>query len=128
MAKSYCVGQFVRLKENELSPRFEWRKRGGAWATSKISWILPNGCLVVEFPRLLPFGNESRTFLADPSEVEMVDLKTCPGMIEKYQHVEDHHWAVRPVLIVFGIFTAWKFGMFVRKKVGRSMKKVNAIE
>ncbi|KAL4307613.1 protein KINASE OF THE OUTER CHLOROPLAST MEMBRANE 1 isoform X1 [Arachis hypogaea] len=128
MAKSYCVGQFVRLKENVLSPRFEWRKRRGTWATGKISWILPNGCLVVKFPGLLPFGNESRTFLADPSEVEMVDFKTCPGMIEKYQHVEDHHWAIRPVLIAFGIFTALKFGMFAGKKVGRSMKKVNAIE
>ena len=129
MAESYCVGQFVRLKENVLSPRFEWlRKRGGAWATGRISWILPNGCLVVKFPGLLPFGNEPRTFLADPSEVEVVDFKTCPGMIEKYQHVEDHHWAVRPVLIAFGLFTALKLGISVGKKVGRNMKKVNAIE
>lgn len=128
MAESFCVGQFVRLKENVLSPRFEWRrKKGGAWATGRISWILPNGCLVVKFPGMLNLGNESSTFLADPSEVEVVDFKTCPGMIEKYQHVEDHHWAVRPVLIVLGLFTALKLGILVGKKVRRSVK-VNAIE
>ncbi|XP_061376404.1 protein KINASE OF THE OUTER CHLOROPLAST MEMBRANE 1 isoform X2 [Gastrolobium bilobum] len=128
MAESYCVGQFVRLKGNVLSPRFEWRrKRGGSWATGRISWILPNGCLVVKFPGMLTLGNESSTFLADPSEVEVVDFKTCPGMIEKYQHIEDHHWAVRPVLIAFGLFTAFKLGMLVGKKVRRN-KKVNAIE
>lgn len=128
MAESFCVGQFVRLKENVLCPRFEWRrKKGGAWATGRISCILPNGCLVVKFPGMLNLGNESSTFLADPSEVEVVDFKTCPGMIEKYQHVEDHHWAVRPVLIVLGLFTALKLGILVGKKVRRSVK-VNAIE
>ncbi|XP_019447557.1 PREDICTED: E3 ubiquitin-protein ligase KEG-like isoform X2 [Lupinus angustifolius] len=129
-AESYCVGQFVRLKEIVVSPRFEWRrKRAGAWATGRISWILPNGCLVVKFPGLLPFGNESSTFLADPSEVEVVGFKTCPGLIEKYQHIEDHHWAVRPVLIAFGLFTAMKLGILISKKAGRrNMNKVNAIE
>ncbi|KAJ1404883.1 Serine-threonine/tyrosine-protein kinase, catalytic domain [Sesbania bispinosa] len=128
MAESFCVGQFVKLKDNVLSPRFEWRrKRGGSWATGRISWILPNGCLIVKFPGMLTFGNESSTFLADPSEVEVVDFNTCPGMIEKYQHVEDHHWAVRPVLIVFGLFTALKLGILVGKKVRRNVK-VNAIE
>ncbi|KAK7260900.1 hypothetical protein RIF29_27199 [Crotalaria pallida] len=129
MAQSYCVGQFVRLKDNVLSPRFEWRrKRGGAWATGRISWILPNGCLVVKFPGMLTFGSESSTFSADPSEVEMVDFNSCPGMIEKYQHVEDHHWAVRPVLIAFCLLTGLKLGIVVGKKVGRNTKKVDAIE
>lgn len=129
MSESFCIGQFVKPKENVLSPRFEWRrKRGGGLATGRISWILPNGCLVVKFPGMLTsFGNDTNTLLADPSEVEVVDFKTCPGMIEKYQHVEDHHWAVRPVLIVFGIFTALKLGIFVGKKLKRSIK-VNAIE
>ncbi|RDX64322.1 E3 ubiquitin-protein ligase KEG, partial [Mucuna pruriens] len=129
MAEAYCVGQFVRLKDNISSPRFEWRrKRGGAYAVGRISWILPNGCLVVKFPGMLPFGNEpnTKTYLADPSEVEVVEFRTCPGMIEKYQHVEDHHWAVRPVLIAFGLFTALKLGILVGKKVRRN--KVNAIE
>ncbi|KAF7830308.1 E3 ubiquitin-protein ligase KEG [Senna tora] len=129
MAESYCVGQFVRLKVNVLSPRFEWpRKRGGIWATGRISWILPNGCLVVKFPGILTLGDESSTFLADPSEVEVVNFNTCPGMVEKYQHIEDHHWLVRPALIAFGLFTALKLGISIGNKVGRNMKKVNAKE
>ncbi|TKY74742.1 E3 ubiquitin-protein ligase KEG [Spatholobus suberectus] len=128
MAESYCVGQFIRMKANVLSPRFEWpHKRGGAWATGKISWILPNGCLVAKFPGMLNFGNEPSTFFADPSEVDVVNFKNCPRMIEKYQHVEDHHWAVRPFLIAFGLFTAVKLGMLVGKKFGRHMN-ANAVE
>ena len=122
MAESYCVGQFVRLKGNILSPRFEWpRKRCGSWATGRISWILPNGCLVVKFPGMLTFGDESNTFLADPSEIDLVNFRTCPRMIEKYQHVEDHHWAVRPILIAFGLLTALKLGMSIGKKIRRNM-------
>ncbi|KAL2346704.1 hypothetical protein Fmac_000704 [Flemingia macrophylla] len=129
MAESYCVGQFIKLKANVLSPRFEWPlKRGGSWSTGKISWILPNGCLVVKFPGILNFGGESSTFLADPSEVDVVNFKNCTRMIEKYQHVEDHHWAVRPVLIAFGLFTAVKLGMSVGKKVRRNMNVNSAME
>ncbi|EEF46948.1 E3 ubiquitin-protein ligase KEG isoform X2 [Ricinus communis] len=121
MAKSYFVGQFVRLKAKILSPRFEWpRKRQGAWATGKIRHILPNGCLVVNFPGRLTFGEEHNTFLADPGEVEEVSFNTCPGMVKKYQHLEDIHWAVRPLLIALGLFTAMKVGVFVGKKMGRS--------
>ncbi|KAK7384687.1 hypothetical protein VNO78_30388 [Psophocarpus tetragonolobus] len=128
MAKSYCIGQFVRLKDNVPSPRFEWRrKKGGDWAAGRISWILPNGCLVVKFPGMLPFGNEPNTYLADPSEVEVVEFRTCPGIIEKYQHVEDHHWAIRPVLIAIGLLTALRLGISVGKKI-RKNNKVNAIE
>ncbi|CAJ1973704.1 unnamed protein product [Sphenostylis stenocarpa] len=128
MAESYCVGQFIRLKPNVLSPRFEWsRKRGGGWATGKISWILPNGCLVVKFPGMLNFWDAPSSFLADPSEVDVVNFKSCPNMIEKYQHVEDHHWAVRPLLIAFGLLTTVKLGMSIGKKIGRNMN-VNAME
>ncbi|XP_020230328.1 uncharacterized protein LOC109811099 [Cajanus cajan] len=128
MAEPYCVGQFVRPKAGVLSPRFEWRrKRGGAFAAGRISWILPNGCLVVKFPGMLPFGNEPSTYLADPSEVEVVEFRTCPGVIEKYQHVEDHHWVVRPLLIAFGLFTAFKFGISIGNKVRRN-NKVSAVE
>ncbi|BAT82334.1 hypothetical protein LR48_Vigan909s000500 [Vigna angularis] len=124
----FCVGQFVRLKDTVSCPRFEWRrKRGGAWAAGRISWILPNGGLVVKFPGIIPFGNESNTYLADPSEVEVVEFRTCPGIIEKYEHLEDHHWAIRPVLVAFGLFTAFKFGILVGKKVRRN-NKVNAVE
>ncbi|GLT25337.1 hypothetical protein SLA2020_004710 [Shorea laevis] len=124
MAESYYVGQFVRLKCNILSPRFEWpHKRGGTWATGRIHQILPNGCLVVKFPGRLIFGEESIRFLADPAEVEMVTFRNSPGIVKKYQHLEDFHWAVRPLLVAFGIFTAMKLGIFIGRKMGRSKLK-----
>ncbi|KAA8521580.1 hypothetical protein F0562_012253 [Nyssa sinensis] len=120
MAESYCVGQFVRLKSKVFSPRFEWpRKRGGEWTTGRICQILPNGCLVVKFPGRLTFGDECHSFLADPAEAEVVSFNTCPGMVKKYQHLEDFHWAVRPLLIAMGLFTAMKLGFFVGKKMGK---------
>lgn len=117
-AESYCVGQFVTLKANVLSPRFEWpRKRGEAWATGKIWQILPNGCLIIKFPGRLTFGEECSSFLADPAEVEAVSFRTCPGVVKKYQHLEDFHWAVRPLVIALGLFTAMKVGLFAGKKM-----------
>lgn len=98
-------------------------KRGAEWATGRIHQILPNGCLAVEFPGRLTFGDESSSFSADPAEVEAVSFNTCPGMIKKYQHLEDFHWAVRPLLIALGLFTAVKLGLFAGKKVGRSKVK-----
>ncbi|KAL5559779.1 hypothetical protein UlMin_035990 [Ulmus minor] len=124
MAESYCVGQFVRLRTNVLGPRFEWpRRRGGAWATGRIWWILPNGCLIVKFPGIITFKDENSTFLADPAEVELVTFNTCAGVVKKYQHLEDFHWAVRPLLVAFGLFTAMKLGIFVGSKMGRSKVK-----
>lgn len=124
MAETYCVGQFVRVKSNVYSPRFEWpQKRGAEWATGKSYQVLPNGCLVVKFPGRLSFGDESSNFLADPAEVEVVSFKNCPGMVKKYQHLEDFHWAVRPLLIALGLFTAMKLGFIVGKKMGGSKVK-----
>ncbi|GMI83864.1 Kinase of the Outer Chloroplast membrane 1 [Hibiscus trionum] len=121
MAESYCIGQFVRLKSNVLSPRFGWpRKRGGIWATGKVCWILPNGCLVVKFPGRLSFREESGEFLADPAEVEVVSFNNCPGLIKKYQHLEDFHWAVRPLVVALGLFTAMNVGFSIGKRIGRS--------
>ncbi|KAF2287236.1 hypothetical protein GH714_039407 [Hevea brasiliensis] len=118
-AESFFVGQFVRLKANVLSPRFEWpHKRRGAWATGKIRQILPNGCLIVKFPGRLTFGEECSTFFADPAEVEVVSFKSCPGMVKKYQHLEDFHWGVRPLLIALGLFTAMKVGFLWGRKWG----------
>lgn len=124
IADAYYVGEFVRLKANVLSPRFEWPRKGGggAWATGRISQVLPNGCLVVRFPGRLEFGDEARNFLADPYEVELVSFDTCPGLVEKYQHVEDFHWAVRPLAIAFGLFTAMKFSLFVGRNVSARVK------
>ncbi|XP_070008959.1 protein KINASE OF THE OUTER CHLOROPLAST MEMBRANE 1-like [Nicotiana tabacum] len=124
MAEAYCAGQFVRLKPDIFSPRFEWpRKRGGDWATGRICQVLPNGCLLVNFPGMLVFGDENSSFLADPAEVEIVSFNACPGIVKKYQHLEDFHWAVRPLLIALGLFTAMKLGLFVGKKVRRSKVK-----
>ncbi|OUZ99865.1 Protein kinase domain [Macleaya cordata] len=124
MAESFCVGQFVRLKANILSPRFEWpQKKGAEWITGRISQILPNGCLVIRFPGRLVFKEAARSFLADPAEVELVSFKTCSGVVKKYQHLEDFHWAVRPLVIALGFFTAMKLGLFVGKKIGRSRRK-----
>ncbi|GAB4854591.1 hypothetical protein Ancab_023173 [Ancistrocladus abbreviatus] len=123
MAESYCLGQYVRLKANVFSPRFEWpRKNGGTWATGKIVQIHPNGCLVAKFPGRLVFG-KNNAFLADPAEVEVVSFSTCPGIVQKYQHLEDFHWAVRPLLVALGLFTAMKLGLFVGRKIGKSKVK-----
>ncbi|XP_073001592.1 protein KINASE OF THE OUTER CHLOROPLAST MEMBRANE 1 [Typha latifolia] len=124
MAESYCVGQFLRVKASISSPRFDWpRKNGGPWATGKISQVLPNGCLVVKFPGRFSLG-EACSSLADPSEVEVVSFDTCEGVVKKYQHLEDFHWAVRPLLIALGLFTALRMGLFVGKNIGRSRRKV----
>lgn len=121
MAKVYSVGQFVKLKANVVIPRFKWMRKGrGIWATGRISQVLPNGCLEVDFPGMLPFGEEHGSYLADPAEVEIVNFNTCQGAVEKYQHLEDFHWAVRPLLIAMGLLTAMKLGICVRKKIGRS--------
>ncbi|CAF2241574.1 unnamed protein product [Brassica napus] len=122
MAKGYSVGQFVKIKAFVVTPRFKWiRKDRGVWATGRISHVLPNGCLEVEFPGALPFGQEHGSCLADPADVEVVDFSTCEGVVEKYQHLEDFHWAVRPLLIAVGVLTAMTLGgLLVGKKVGRS--------
>lgn len=118
MAESYCVGQFVRLKANVVSPQFEWpRKREGVWATGRICMVVPNGCLIVRFPGRLTFGAQCSSFLADPAEVEVVTFNTCPGMVKKYQHLEDLHWAVRPLFIALGLFTAMQMGFSVGRKL-----------
>lgn len=119
MAEAYCVGQFVRLRTNISCPRFEWqRKRGGGCATGRISQILSNGCLVVKFPGKFNLG-EVCSCLADPSEVEAVSFDNCEGVVKKYEHLEDFHWAVRPLFIAIGFFTAMKLGIFVGKGIAR---------
>lgn len=122
MSEAYCVGQFVKIKSYVCSPRFEWlhRDRGCEWATGRIIKVLPNGCLAVTFPGRLTFGKEGNDFLADPAEVELVSFTTCSSIVKKYQHLEDFHWAVRPILIALGLFTAMKTGLFIGKKIGGS--------
>lgn len=125
MAKPYCAGQFVKLKPSVFSPRFDWpRKRRGEWATGRICQVLPNGCLIVKFPGRLSICKEDISFLGDPAEVELVSFDTSPCLVKKYQHLEDFHWAVRPLLIALGLFTAMKMGLFVGKKIGKGRSKV----
>uniref|UniRef100_A0A2P2J555 LRR-RLK n=1 Tax=Rhizophora mucronata TaxID=61149 RepID=A0A2P2J555_RHIMU len=124
IAKAYYVGQFVRLKAKVSTPRFEWpHKRGGGWATGRISQVFPNGCLLVSFPGRLVFGDKSNSFLADPAEVELVSFDTCPGVVEKYQHVEDFHWSVRPLAIALSLFTAMKLTISIGRGVGAKLKR-----
>ncbi|KAH9618820.1 hypothetical protein KSS87_014565 [Heliosperma pusillum] len=124
LAEPYHIGQFVRLKPNVFSPHFEWPQKRGVWGTGKIAHIYPNGCLTVSFPGQLPLGQTRDKFLADPAEVEVVSFNTCPGILKKYQHLEDFHWAVRPLLVALGLFTAMKMGLLVGKKIANpKMKK-----
>ncbi|KAJ4845513.1 hypothetical protein Tsubulata_013035 [Turnera subulata] len=124
IAQAYYVGQFVRVKPDVSTPRFEWPcKRRGGWSTGRISQVLPNGCLVVGFPGRLVIGDEPRKSLADPAEVGRVSFDTCPGVVEKYQHVEDFHWAVRPLAITLGLFTGIKVSTCVGRRIGAKLKK-----
>lgn len=124
VVEPFPVGQFVRLKANITTPKFEWpHKRGGGWASGRISHVLPNGCLEVKFPGRFVLGDECTCFLAHPEEVERVSFDTCPGIVEKYELAEDFHWAVRPLAIAFGVFTAMKLGMFVGRNAVGGLKK-----
>lgn len=121
MAEAYCAGQFVKPRPGVLSPRFKWpRKRDGDWATGRIVRVHPNGSLLMRFPGLLTLGAEEDTFVADPSEIELVSFRTCPGIVKKYRHLEDFHWAVRPVVIAIGLFASLRLGSFV---LGRSKRR-----
>lgn len=119
----YLLGEFVQVKSNVETPRFEWpQKWGGGWATGRIAQILPNGCLVVQFPGRLVFGDKPNTFLADPDEVIKVSFDTCPGIIKKYQHLEDFHWCIRPLSVAFTLFTAAKLGVSVGRCINAKLK------
>lgn len=120
ISEPYCVGQFTKLKASVANPRFDWPKnRAGEWVTGRIHQILPNGCLVVKFPGRFSFGEPS-SFLADPAEVEVVSFNTCDGVVKKYQHLEDFHWSVRPLVIGLGLFAGLRFGLVIKRNL---MKK-----
>ncbi|KAL5974274.1 hypothetical protein ACLOJK_030938 [Asimina triloba] len=123
MAEAYCAGQFVRVKANICNPRFEWpQKSGGVWATGRICQVLPNGCLIAKFPGRLVLGDQCE-FLADPAEVEMICFSNCQGLVKKYQHLEDFHWAIRPLMIAASFLTTLKFGLFIGKSMERSRSR-----
>ncbi|KMZ71362.1 hypothetical protein ZOSMA_182G00530 [Zostera marina] len=109
MTSFFSIDQFVRLKKtcnNIVSkPRFDWQFQiqgsVSRSTTSRISWILPNRCLVVNFPGRFVVC-EAIDFLADPAEVEQVSFSTCEGFVKKFQHLEDFHWLVKPLWIALG--------------------------
>jgi len=72
----------------------------------------------VKFPGKFSLG-EVCSCLADPSEVEVVSFDKCEGIAKKYEHLEDFHWAVRPLFIAIGFFTALKLGVFVGNSIVR---------
>ncbi|MCD7468239.1 hypothetical protein HAX54_006240 [Datura stramonium] len=69
---------------------------------------------------MLVFGDENNSFLADPAEVEIISLNFNVGIAKKYQHLEDFHWAVRPLFVALGLFTVMKLGLLIENKVERS--------
>ncbi|KAH0645397.1 hypothetical protein KY284_033281 [Solanum tuberosum] len=52
-------------------------------------------------------------------EVIQVSFDTCPGIIEKYQHLEDCHWSILPLSIVF---TAVELSVSVGKCINAKLK------
>ncbi|GKE40266.1 hypothetical protein Tco_1463671 [Tanacetum coccineum] len=107
-----------------LTPRFPWlHKREGIWATSKVVLILPNGCHVLQFLGKFARKGDCKLFLADPSEAKHISFDTCHTLVDKYEHVEDHHWVVRPLMVAFAVHTAMKFGFIVGHNMGSRLKK-----
>ncbi|GJZ06988.1 E3 ubiquitin protein ligase KEG-like protein [Tanacetum coccineum] len=66
---------------------------------------------------------DCKLFLADPSEAEHISFDTCHTLVDKYEHVEDHHWVVRPLMVAFAVHTAMKFGFIVGHNMGSRLKK-----
>ncbi|KAL2318071.1 hypothetical protein Fmac_031947 [Flemingia macrophylla] len=96
-AEPFYVGQLVMPKAGVLNPRFAWpHESGGGFAAGRISWILPNGCLAIEFPGILPFLIHGTT-LADPSQVQLAQRPRL-------------HWAVKSLFFAFALFAAFQFG------------------
>ncbi|KAJ3679137.1 hypothetical protein LUZ60_017148 [Juncus effusus] len=131
MAESFCVGQFVRVRGTVANPRFDWPRKkdfgSGVYDAGRVSFIYPNGCLEVRFPGRFSFKGDS-VCLADPSEVETVNFEKCEGLVKKYQHLEDFHWAVRPLVIALGIFSVFKMGRFVVKRVSGKKRRAVSCE
>eukprot|EP00245_Coleochaete_scutata_P002620 TRINITY_DN13533_c0_g1_i1.p1 TRINITY_DN13533_c0_g1~~TRINITY_DN13533_c0_g1_i1.p1 ORF type:complete len:670 (-),score=126.43 TRINITY_DN13533_c0_g1_i1:578-2587(-) len=119
----FTVGQFVRLKEGVVQPRFGWLSKKSGNESKKqqrtlarIKGILPSGLLVVNFPGHLRWPG---TAFADPDEVEVEQLSKCHGFVQKYRHLEAMHWSVRPVIALVGFFLAARLG---RAAIGMAFK------
>ncbi|XP_078438800.1 protein kinase superfamily protein [Wolffia australiana] len=127
MAAPVHCGQFVRL--TVTASRFaRWPARvDGSLVVGRVQRVLPNGCLVVNFPGLIALGGGAMEVVADPAEVEVVSFSGCKGIAAKYRHLEDYHWAVRPVAAAAGLLATLKLG-FTVAKVGRKKPDQQAAE
>ena len=119
-APSITVGQFVKLKQEVVAPRFTWPvKECGGWDTGRIANVLPNGGLIVDFPGRL-FNRKG--WWADPEEIEVIRINEINGFVKKYQHLEKMHWAVRPALSLIGFLIAARTGVVIVNLVTRPLR------
>ena len=94
--KAFHDGQFVKIRSDVLSPRFQWPlRKDRCWDTGKVIRVAPNGGLVVSFPGRLWNWDE---WWADPEEVKGVHLDDYDNLVDKYRHLEATHWIVRPLV------------------------------
>ncbi|KAH7447311.1 hypothetical protein KP509_01G101300 [Ceratopteris richardii] len=109
----FHVGQFIKVREAVVSPRFQWPlRKDRCWDLGRISWIAPNGGLVVTFPRRLWNCEE---WWADPEEVEVVQMQDYDNLFDKYCFLEAMHWSVRPFMLAIASAIALKLGAgFIR--------------
>lgn len=106
--KPFHVGQFIKVKKEVVSPRFQWPlRKDRCWDSGRISWVAPNGGLVVTFPGRLWNWDE---WWADPEEVEVVQMQDYDNLIDKYHHLEAMHWGVRPFVLAVTSIIALKLG------------------
>jgi len=116
----FLHGQYVRMKAEVVAPRFDWpQEEKGGWDTGRIVHILPSGGLFVNFPGRLFTG---KGVWADSEETEVIHLNEISGMINKYQHIEKMHWAVRPTLSLLGFLLAARTGIVIVNLVTRSLR------
>ncbi|CAK9273168.1 unnamed protein product [Sphagnum jensenii] len=117
---SFFLGQYVRLKVEVVAPRFHWpQQETGGWDTGRIASVLPNGGLFVKFPGRLFTG---KGVWADPEETDVVHLNEISGVINKYQHIQKMHWAVRPTLALLGFLIAARTGVVIVNLVTRPIR------
>ena len=88
--------------------------------------MLPNGCLVVNFPGLINGGEA----VVEAAEVEAVSFSSCDGVVAKYWHLEDFHWGVRPLVAALGFLAAVKLGVAVKRVAtgGKGRGRVASVE
>lgn len=114
------VGQYVRLKQAVLAPRFKWPlTECGEWDTGRIAHVLPNGGLIVDFPGRLFHG---KGWWADSEEIEVIRISEIEGLLKKYQHIEKMHWVVRPAVSLIGLLVAVRTGVVVVNLVTRPFR------